>query len=66
MRAISYRLIAFSLLVVGACAPTEEQKPAASAPVEGARPGAAATAKPQAVPTKPIARVDATSKVRSE
>ena len=61
MRAISFPLIACSLLLVGACATTsDEQKPGAAAPVEGSKPGAAA--KPQAVPSKPIARVDATAK----
>src|SRR6266545_2276796 len=58
MRAISYPLIACAVLL-GACATTDEQKPAASAPVEGTKPGAAT---PQAVPSKPVARVDATSK----
>lgn len=62
MRAISYPLIACSLLLVGACATTpDETKPGASAPVEGTKPGAAG-AKPQAVPQKPVARVDATPK----
>jgi len=60
MRAISYSLIACGVLLVGACATTsEEQKPGASAPVEGTKPGAAS---PQAVPQKPVARVDATGK----
>ena len=58
MRAISFPLIACSLLLVGACATTDESKPGASAPVEGTKPGAT-SAKPQAVPEKPVARVDA-------
>jgi len=61
MRAISYSVIACSLLLVGACATTsDDQKPGAQAPVEGTKPGAGA--KPQAVPSKPVARVDATAK----
>ena len=61
MRAVSYSMIACSLLLVGACATTsDEQKPGAQAPVEGTKPGAGA--KPQAVPSKPVARVDATAK----
>ena len=56
MRAFFYPLIASSLLV-GACA-TEEQKPAASAPVEQAKPAP----KPQPVETKPVTRVDTTPK----
>ncbi|HET7670492.1 MAG TPA: peptidoglycan-associated lipoprotein Pal [Burkholderiales bacterium] len=61
MRAISFPLIACSLLLVGACATTsDDQKPGAAAPVEGGKPGA--SAKPQAVPQKPVARVDATAK----
>jgi peptidoglycan-associated lipoprotein len=58
MRAILVSLAAASLALLGACATTEEQKPAASAPVEQAKPAA----KPQAVESKPVARVDATSK----
>ena len=62
MRAISLPLIACSLLLVGACATTsEDQKPGAQAPVEGGRAGGPG-AKPQAVPSKPVARVDATGK----
>ncbi|TMH68764.1 MAG: peptidoglycan-associated lipoprotein [Betaproteobacteria bacterium] len=56
MRAVLFPLIATSLLFLGACA-TEPEKPAASAPVE-AKPGA----KPQAVESKPVARVDATGR----
>ena len=52
MRAFFYPLIASGLLIAG-CA-TEEQKPAASAPVEQAKPAA----KPQAVESKPVTRVD--------
>jgi len=47
MRAMFYVLSAASLLVLASCA-TEEQKPAATAPVEG-KPGA-----PQAVQTQPV------------
>ena len=54
MRALFYPMVATAVLL-GACA-TEEQKPAAQAPVEGAGPGA----KPQAVQTKPVPRVEAT------
>ena len=57
MRAVLIPLAAASLVLVGACA-TEETKPAASAPVEGAK----AAAKPQAVESKPVARVDATGR----
>jgi peptidoglycan-associated lipoprotein len=56
MRAINYPLIACALLL-GACATTDEQKPAPAAPASSAtKPGAAAPApvKPQA----PVARVD--------
>ena len=57
MRAFFYPLIASGLLI-GACA-TEEQKPAATAaPVEQPKPAA----KPQPVETKPVTRVDTTSK----
>ena len=54
MRAFFYPLIASGLLIAG-CA-TEEQKPAAT-PVES-KPAA----KPQAVETKPVTRVDTTGK----
>ena len=57
MRAILISLAAASLALLGACA-TEPEKPAAGAPVEGAKPAA----KPQAVETKPVTRVDTTSK----
>jgi|SRR2546425_4677416 len=56
MRAILISLAAASLALLGACA-TEPEKPAAGAPVEGAKP-----AKPQAVESKPVARVDATGR----
>jgi len=56
MRAFFYPLIASGLLIAG-CA-TEEQKPAATAPVEQAKPAA----KPPAVESKPVTRVDATGK----
>jgi len=52
MRAFFYPLITSGLLIAG-CA-TEEQKPAATAPVEQAKPAA----KPQAVESKPVTRVD--------
>ncbi|HYR37329.1 MAG TPA: peptidoglycan-associated lipoprotein Pal [Burkholderiales bacterium] len=55
MRAILISLAAASLLVLGACATTQEEKPAASAPVESAKPGAT----PQPVkPAPPVARVE--------
>ena len=57
MRAILISLAAASLALLGACA-TEPEKPAAGAPVEGAKPAA----KPQAVESKPVARVDATGR----
>ena len=53
MRAILISLAAASLALLGACA-TEPEKPAAGAPVEGAK----TAAKPQAVESKPVARVD--------
>jgi len=54
MRAILFPALATSLVFLGACA-TQEQKPAASAPVEAATPGAT----PQPVQRdKPIARVE--------
>ena len=53
MRALFYPMVATAVLL-GACA-TEEQKPAAQAPVEGTGPGG----KPQAVQTKPVPRVEA-------
>ena len=58
MRAVFIPIAAAALALVGACATTDEQKPAASAPVEAAKPAA----KPQAVESKPVARVDATAK----
>jgi len=57
MRAILISLAAASLALLGACA-TEPEKPAAGAPVEGAK----TAAKPQAVESKPVARVDATGR----
>jgi peptidoglycan-associated lipoprotein len=56
MRAAFYPMIAASLLLA-ACA-TEEQKPAATAPVESK----SASQKPEAVESKPVTRVDTTSK----
>jgi peptidoglycan-associated lipoprotein len=56
MRAFFYPLIASGLLIAG-CA-TEEQKPAATAPVEQAKPAP----KPPAVESKPVTRVDTTGK----
>ena len=58
MRAFFYPLIASGLLL-GGCATEPEQKPAA-APIAQASKPAAAT--PRAVDSKPVARVDATSK----
>ena len=57
MRAILISLAAASLALLGACA-TEPEKPAAGAPVEGAKPGA----KPQAVESKPVTTVQAAPK----
>jgi peptidoglycan-associated lipoprotein len=57
MRAILISLAAASLALLGACA-TEPEKPAASAPVESAKPAA----KPQAVEPKPVTRVETTGK----
>jgi peptidoglycan-associated lipoprotein len=58
MRAILFPALAASLAFLGACATTDEQKPAAAAPVEAARPAP----KPQPVESKPVARVDATGR----
>ncbi|HUQ76230.1 MAG TPA: peptidoglycan-associated lipoprotein Pal [Burkholderiales bacterium] len=55
MRAISYPMIACAVLL-GACATTEEQKPAAGAPVQSAtKPGAAT---PRAVEPQTITKVE--------
>jgi peptidoglycan-associated lipoprotein len=55
MRAISYPMIACAVLL-GACATTDEQKPAASAPVQSApKPGAAT---PRAVEPQAVTKVE--------
>ena len=54
MRAATYPLIACALLL-GACATTDENKPAASAPVESAKSGAAT---PRSVPPQSITKVE--------
>jgi len=54
MRALFYPMVATAVFL-SACA-TEEQKPAAQAPVEGTGPGG----KPQAVQSTPVPRVEAT------
>jgi peptidoglycan-associated lipoprotein len=54
MRAISYSLIA-TVVLLGACATTEDQKPAASAPVTAAKPGAAT---PRAVEPQAVTKVE--------
>ena len=63
MRAISYSLIA-SALLLGACATTDEQKPAAAAPVQSAKPAPAPAptpVKPQGVTTVETGKSTATS-----
>jgi peptidoglycan-associated lipoprotein len=55
MRAITCSLIACAVLL-GACATTEDQKPAAAAPVTGTKPGA--TASPTPVPQQPVTKVE--------
>src|SRR3954462_11319216 len=55
MRAITCSLIACAVLL-GACATTEDQKPAAAAPVTGTKPGA--TAAPTPVPQQPVTKVE--------
>jgi peptidoglycan-associated lipoprotein len=57
MRAYLYPVIAATALVFG-CATDEANKPAATAPVEGAKPAA----KPQAVESKPVTTVQAAPK----
>jgi peptidoglycan-associated lipoprotein len=60
MRAISNRAVLSVLtacaVLLGACATTDEQKPAASAPVTGTKPPASASTTP--VPQQPVTKVE--------